>query len=351
MNRQWKIVKPSPPHPKTQHHKKDDGCPAVAPFCHPTSCSTASIDFVGGSTLHRMLGAMALSLVAIRYVTLALVNLSGSSEAYLVTSPFGIIPGAKSYSSPKLLGQLSNREAVEISKSVKDTNGLTQRLESELDNLQTNRGYSLIESRQRILRSRLNPTSGGSTTTSEAYALNRTFVGPSEVAGRGLFALEDVSEGEILTCYPGDALVVFSEQGAQVQWGDHVPDRLKNADNEINQEYMLRASSDDWGIVALPELDKNPMYLGHFANDGAFSPTNSAELSSYVIEANDICNAMHQDLLNCHMVTVATRNIRRGEEIFVTYGPEYWMEQDSFCDFLDEEPGSPSNMSNGRGFG
>ena len=35
--------------------------------------------------------------------------------------------------------------------------------------------------------------------------------------------------------------------------------------------------------------------------------------------------------------------------VFLT--PEYWVEQDSFCDILDEEACSPSNMSNGRGFG
>jgi hypothetical protein len=40
--------------------------------------------------------------------------------------------------------------------------------------------------------------------------LNRTRVGPSTIegAGLGLFATEDIAKGEIITCYPGDALLV-----------------------------------------------------------------------------------------------------------------------------------------------
>ena len=39
--------------------------------------------------------------------------------------------------------------------------------------------------------------------------LNRAIVGPSEIkgAGRGLFATEDIKEGDVITCYPGDALL------------------------------------------------------------------------------------------------------------------------------------------------
>ena len=258
-------------------------------------------------------------------------------------------------STPFLMSQLGDEDAEEPPITVKYSTGLAKRLELELKTLQANHGLSMVDAQKKLLRTRLDLTARTSSVSLQTFSLNRTFVGPSSVAGRGLFALEDVSQGEVLTCYPGDALVEFSDEGESIQWGDHIPVQIENTHGGLNQEYMLYASSDNWGIVALPELDEDPAYLGHFANDGASAPTNSAELASYVIDSNEVSNAMHQDLLDCHMVTVATRDIRRGEEIFVTYGPEYWMEQDSFCEELFESGAASNfdnqNWSNGRGFG
>ena len=78
-------------------------------------------------------------------------------------------------------------------------------------------------------------------------------------------------------------------------------------------------------------------------------PVAEVDLASYVIESNDLANAMHNDIGDgSHMVTVATRDIRKGEEIFVTYGPEYWMGQPSFG---TRARTSTSSLSAGRGFG
>ena len=179
--------------------------------------------------------------------------------------------------------------------------------------------------------------------------LNLTYVAPSTVAGRGLFARQSVKRGTLLTCYPGDALVLLSED--KTVWGDHIDDYCSKSFS-IDQEFMLRAITDEWGIVALPELDKDPAYLGHFANDGVeFPPRCEADLSLYVLDSNDIANAMHQGLEGCHMVTIATRDIERDEEIFVTYGPEYWMEQDSFGLAGHDDRTYYGGPSTGMGFG
>jgi len=72
----------------------------------------------------------------------------------------------------------------------------------------------------------------------------------------------------------------------------------------------------------------DPSYLGHFANDGIqIPPTCETELAPYVIQSSNTANAVHQPCEGCHMVTIATRDIHAGEEIFVSYGPEYWIEQ------------------------
>ena len=56
--------------------------------------------------------------------------------------------------------------------------------------------------------------------------LNKSEVRPSSIlgAGRGLFAIEDIPKGEVITCYPGDALLCKSEDDVveDLLWGAHV---------------------------------------------------------------------------------------------------------------------------------
>jgi hypothetical protein len=191
--------------------------------------------------------------------------------------------------------------------------------------------------------------------------LNRTHVGPSTItggtAGRGLFASCDCKEGDLLTCYPGDAFVIIPDDSIPsewtVLWGDHVadPEAYDIIDNNL-LGYMVHAY-DDYGVVGLPSLAEDPAYLGHFANDGcADVPLCEADLAPYNIESDRLANAMHDDLGESHMVTTATRDISKGEEIFVTYGPEYWMEQPLFGT-ASPSPAEPENKprSPGKGFG
>jgi len=182
--------------------------------------------------------------------------------------------------------------------------------------------------------------------------LNRTFVGPSPVAGRGLFAACDCLEGDLLTCFPGDAMVLLpddddeddeddededtgTEQEWTVLWGDHVQTTKDGDRDYVTEDWFLgnliHAHGENVGIVGVPSLDRDPAYLGHFANDGApteLIPTCEADCDTYVLASNLAANAINEDIAKeSHMVTVATRDIKKGEEIFVTYGPDYWLEQ------------------------
>ena len=103
----------------------------------------------------------------------------------------------------------------------------------------------------------------------------------------------------------------------------------------------------------------NPAYSGHYANDGAghlaLEKPNSQRnkeaaielgldtdddddndeeevgveenIAAYVLKSLEVANAMHRsvDEDNSHIATVATRDIKKGDEVFVTYGPDYWL--------------------------
>lgn len=128
-----------------------------------------------------------------------------------------------------------------------------------------------------------------------------------------------------------------------VTWGSHVGpsdrwDEDSVFDGNEKQDPLTHyacAISDTYSVMGLPALDDDTAYLGHFANDGAGhialgegDPTQGVEesIASYVIESIDVSNAMHKEVDGLHMATVATRTIAVGEEILVTYGPDYWLE-------------------------
>jgi hypothetical protein len=175
----------------------------------------------------------------------------------------------------------------------------------------------------------------------ETFVCHKTRVGPSTIfqAGRGLFALRDCVPGEILTCYPGDALLHLLEDDKNddsgflagepgIIWGDHVEEKLKVAYNESSplwQGYQLGVS-DKYAVLGLPTLENgNPSsYLGHFANDACRPIGGERGLASYVLKSQSRANAMHRTVDDLHMATVAMRPIRQDEEIFVSYGPVYW---------------------------
>jgi hypothetical protein len=82
-------------------------------------------------------------------------------------------------------------------------------------------------------------------------ALNRVIVSDEgAVAGYGVFAARALAEGELITCYPADALVHAPSRG--VVWGKHVPAPLCDAarcfDDGDYQDYGA-AVDDDYAAV------------------------------------------------------------------------------------------------------
>lgn len=195
-----------------------------------------------------------------------------------------------------------------------------------------------------------------STRLSDLSCLNNTRVDISTIpawlssAGRGLFATRSLQKDEVITCYPGDAVLISKPDADDdewveetVIWGSHVDPSKRWEEDDVfdgNEEkdpltHYACAISDTYSVLGLPTLDANPAYSGHFANDpgghlalGQADPTQGIEegIASYVIESIDLSNAMHKEVDGLHMATVATTNITEGEEIMVTYGPNYWMD-------------------------
>ena len=89
------------------------------------------------------------------------------------------------------------------------------------------------------------------------------------VAGLGLFATRDIRKGELITCYPGDALVVL-EEGEEnndftygvnthdVIFGPHVPSELADPVACFDEfvDYGLQ-EDDQYVVIGIPQLDSD----------------------------------------------------------------------------------------------
>ena len=79
-------------------------------------------------------------------------------------------------------------------------------------------------------------------------------------------------------------------------------------------------------VLGDPAETHDPAYLGHMLNDGAICPTEALRMT-YVSESTRARNVEPVQLEGCHLAIVATRDLRRGEELVITYGAPYWLAQ------------------------
>lgn len=175
--------------------------------------------------------------------------------------------------------------------------------------------------------------------------LNRCTIGAQSTitgAGRGLFATRDIADGELITLYPGDVMLAwettvgdFGTSGdVGVLFGTHVrkEDQKKTADRlttDSARAYELKIGGRH-SVVADPFLVDDAAYLGHLANDASsLNSRDKASVDEYVEASNQGHNAAHLVLEGSHFVTLATRSIGEGEEIFVSYGYSYWFSRSS----------------------
>jgi hypothetical protein len=168
--------------------------------------------------------------------------------------------------------------------------------------------------------------------------LNRCFVAPSTIAeaGNGLFASRDIAEGELVTLFPGDAVLIqdstaedTSAAPVGVMFGSHI----KEADRDTSRVTSHEARSYEMEINTYTSIAGDPLigtgdpaYLGHFANDGAtLYEFDSASREIYTNATAARCNAANLVVEGAHMATVATAAIAKGNEVFISYGTGYWL--------------------------
>lgn len=164
-------------------------------------------------------------------------------------------------------------------------------------------------------------------------------------AGKGLFATKNIKAGSIVSFYPAHALgIELGERQMWVSSDDY--DREYFSQNPPGSSSYLHATDQPIfnrpSILAdiVPELKDNPIYLdanpnrkvdplwvSQYINDGAIVTSNDqAGVSRYYEQSKRKKNCIHLPFgPSPIMATVATRKIKKGEELFTSYGCVYWL--------------------------
>lgn len=127
-------------------------------------------------------------------------------------------------------------------------------------------------------------------------------------AGNGLYAKKDFTKGDFICWYMG-----FLIEEDMVDNGYY------------DSDYLLKLRGKDMYICA---EDKKSCY-GRYINDGLSKYKSNCEFETY------------DDVLSSGIK--AKRKIKRGDELYISYGPEYWTDEKRYSilnkkdkDFIDE---------------
>jgi len=207
-------------------------------------------------------------------------------------------------------------------------------------------------------------------------SLSRCIAQPSSIHGMGLFATRPIATEELITLYPGDALLAWGDEygglpgpegcALQAMYGSHI-DAQEQASPQC---FLKKKNARDFevvtgkrrSIVGDPSRNADPAYLGHIANDAAClvvvgnDKNNNDDQGAYEHKSSAGTNAALLMLEGCHYVTIATRDIEESEEILVSYGVGYWRGRgtsSSDAGSVDQAKKPKKNKSDksGRGFG
>ena len=172
--------------------------------------------------------------------------------------------------------------------------------------------------------------------TKFVFGLRNTQVRPSPVHGRGVFATRKLVAGQLITFYPAD-FYIKSETPLN--------ERMKGPENLyfkvvksvemhslphaeavpiLYSEYQITV--DQYvDVVAYPHNHSDPCYMGHMINDGATCIDTEESKAAYRASSDKKMNCFIVILQNVHSGVFATRDIEKGEELFLRYGENYWI--------------------------
>lgn len=199
--------------------------------------------------------------------------------------------------------------------------------------------------------------------TREMYALSSAFyminrerlpeveIRPSPIHGNGVFACEYIDAWDVATIYP--AHILCGSIGEQHVYHSSIMDVSRssrklidtyqnnlepNDDININLPYKLKISADP---------NNTTCGIGHLINDaGIMNKLTKPQLDKYLHSLYNKVNCISYHVGSYGIVIVATKPIKKDEELLMHYGVPYWFDGDSYKSFLLKNRGTAMKCYN-----
>lgn len=166
-------------------------------------------------------------------------------------------------------------------------------------------------------------------------------IGESSIpgAGRGLFATQNIRKGTVIGFYPVHGIGAEFEDETSVCFGgtqddQNYFDKIQKSDYTLFLVGSRRLGNADFEDASI-FVDVNPnranqsvCWNGHLVNDGAVLSENSERgMLDYYVASHKKRNCVHIPFGPSPLLAlVTTKKVKKGEELFTTYGCVYWLE-------------------------
>ena len=134
----------------------------------------------------------------------------------------------------------------------------------------------------------------------------------------GVFANRDINKDEIITNYPAHYIGKINDYS------------IYNINYELPKNYKDYQFDCDCNIIIIghPFIHGNMSWVGHIANDGYkhnYKSNTKKNRNNYNKKTKEYNNSMFEQNMNDNIVSIiATKNIKKDDEILVSYGFNYW---------------------------
>jgi len=161
-------------------------------------------------------------------------------------------------------------------------------------------------------------------------------------AGQGLYAKRNIKAGTVIGFYPVHGIGASFDDESSICCGITTEDQEYFDDvKEVTSDYIQlligsrRLGVADFGDDTTLFINVNPgrvdstgVWISHYINDGATVSTNSeGGMLDYYSASQQHKNCVHVPFGPAPlMATVTTRKVKKGEELFTSYGCLYWID-------------------------
>jgi len=173
----------------------------------------------------------------------------------------------------------------------------------------------------------------------------------SKIHGKGLFAKEDIKKNSIITCYPIHALVLKSKKKQRTVFKNESEKFEINFNYALNVKKNVKYKGKKYHVIAIgnPKKINKTIFLGHMINDSSSFKIENENITlnelktiigKYCINSKNNCKiqCIFDSYFHC---IVASKDIKRDEELFASYGFQYWSAsakiQKKFSELLEDQ--------------